>query len=97
MLCLLLSDLLFVLFIFHLDVYEEFFNPATAAQTLLHDAVSKRKDVLQKAMAFVMSILLQPNLDPRQKSGALQMVGSLSSILMAVSVLILHHSLTVQI
>lgn len=80
------------------DVYEEFFNPATAAQTLLHDAVSKRKDVLQKAMAFVMSILLMPNLEARQKSGALQMVGSLSSILMAkkdykeqIEVMLIHH------
>lgn len=73
------------MYLWSTDVYEEFFHPTTAAQSLLHDVVSKRKDVLEKTMAFVMSILVSPNLDPRQKSGALQMVGSLAEILLNVS------------
>jgi len=74
---------LFLFFV--VDIYEEFFNPATAAQTLLHSAVAKRKEFLQKTMSFVMSILTATNLDPRQKSGALHMIGSLSDVLLVVS------------
>ena len=69
----------------HSDVYEEFFNPATAAQSLLHSAISKRKEVLQKTMGFLVQILTAPNLDPRQKSGALHMVGAMADILLQVS------------
>lgn len=64
------------------DVYEEFFNPATAAQTLLHSAVAKRKEFLQKTMGFVMSVLTAQNVEAKQKSGALHMVGALADVIL---------------
>jgi len=66
------------------DVYEEFFNPAMAAQTLLHAAAAKRREVLQKTMGFVIQVLNTANLDPRHKSGAMHMVGSLAEVLLQV-------------
>jgi len=68
------------------DVYEEFFNPSMAAQTLLHAAASKRREMLQKTMGFIIQVLTTPNLDPRHKSGAMHMVGSLADILLQVTV-----------
>lgn len=56
------------------DVFEDFVSPVTAAQTLLHSACKKRKDMLQKTMMFVMQVLTSPNADPKQKDGALHMV-----------------------
>jgi len=70
---------------YDVDVYEEFFNPAMAAQTLLQTAASKRREVLQKTMGFIIQVLSSPNLDPRHKSGAMHMVGSLAEVLLQVS------------
>jgi len=67
------------------DVYEEFFNPAMAAQTLLHAAAAKRREVLQKTMGFIIQVLNTPNLEPRHKSGAMHMVGSLAETLLQVN------------
>jgi len=64
------------------DVFDEFFSPVTAAQGLLHSAVSKRKEVLQKTMGIVMQILGTPNLPPRQKAGALHVVGAVADVLL---------------
>ncbi|XP_033221606.1 importin-7 [Belonocnema kinseyi] len=64
------------------DIFEDFVSPVTAAQTLLHAACKKRKDMLQKTMQFCMEVLTSPNADPRQKDGALHMVGSLADILL---------------
>ena len=72
------------------DVYEEFFNPSMGAQTLLHSAASKRKEVLQKTMGFIVQVLTSQNLSPRHKSGALHMVGALASVLLQVMLIILH-------
>ncbi|KAL0280330.1 UNVERIFIED_CONTAM: hypothetical protein PYX00_001656 [Menopon gallinae] len=63
------------------DIFEDFVSPVTAAQTLLHSACKKRKDMLQKAMIFVMQVLTSPNADPKQKDGALHMVGTLADVL----------------
>ncbi|XP_049829348.1 importin-7 isoform X1 [Schistocerca gregaria] len=63
------------------DIFEDFVSPVTAAQTLLHTACKKRKDMLQKTMHFIMQVLTSPNADPRQKDGALHMVGTLADIL----------------
>ena len=43
------------------DVFEDFVSPVMAAQSLLHSACKKRKDMLQKTMAFLtrVSLLLQ--------------------------------------
>jgi len=72
--------------VFCSDVYEEFFNPAMAAQTLLHAAASKRREVLQKTMGFIIQVLTSPNLDPKHKSGAMHMVGSLAEVLLQVNI-----------
>lgn len=69
-------------------MFEDFLSPVVAAQTLFHSAVGKRKEVLQKAMGFCMSILTQPEVDPRQKDGALHMIGAVADILLKVRSLI---------
>lgn len=53
-------------------------SPVTAAQTLLHSACKKRKDMLQKTMQFCVEVLTSQNTDPRQKDGSLHMVKLLS-------------------
>lgn len=64
------------------DMFEDFLSPVVAAQTLFHSSVGKRKEVLQKAMGFCMSILTQTEVDPRQKDGALHMIGAVADILL---------------
>ncbi|CAG0897126.1 unnamed protein product [Darwinula stevensoni] len=64
------------------DVFEDFVSPVTAAQTILHSVVKKRKDVLQRTMGFLMQIVTSQQADPRQKDGAFHMVGSLADILL---------------
>jgi len=64
------------------DVFEEFFSPVMAAQALMHSACSTRKEVLQKTMEFVMTLLTSPTLEPHQKAGALHMVGGVADILL---------------
>jgi len=58
-----------------------------AAQTLLHAAAGKRKEVLQKTMGFIIQVLNTPNLDPRHKSGVMHMVGALAEVLLQVTCL----------
>ncbi|XP_034232484.1 importin-7 isoform X4 [Thrips palmi] len=64
------------------DIFEDFVSPVTAAQTLLHSCCKKRKDMLQKTMEFIMQVLNAQNADPRQKDGALHMVGTMADILL---------------
>lgn len=64
------------------DVFEDFISPTTAAQTLLFTSCSKRKEVLQKTMAFCYQTLTEPSADPRKKDGALHMIGSLAETLL---------------
>ncbi|XP_071104621.1 importin-7-like [Haliotis cracherodii] len=64
------------------DVFEDFLSPVMAAQIVFYSAAAKRKEVLNKAMGFCMSILTQPNIDPRQKDGALHMVGAVAEVLL---------------
>jgi len=56
------------------DIFEDFISPVTAAQSLLHTACKKRKNMLQKTMEFIMQVLNFPHADPKQKDGALLMV-----------------------
>lgn len=49
------------------DVFEDFVSPVTAAQTLLHSACKKRKDMLQKTMELLNQILNNPATEPAQK------------------------------
>lgn len=64
------------------DVFEDFLSPVIAAQTLFYSAASKRKEVLQKAMGFSMQVINQPNVNPRQKDGALHMIGAVAEVLL---------------
>ncbi|CAB0029281.1 unnamed protein product [Trichogramma brassicae] len=64
------------------DIFEDFVSPVTAAQTLLHSACKKRKDMLQKTMLFCVEVLTNPRTDAKQKDGALHMVGTLADILL---------------
>ena len=73
------------------DVFEEFFSPTLAAQGLLHSAVSKRKQVLQKTMQFVVGVMATPNVGPRQKDGALHMIGSIADVILKVNLPSLQH------
>lgn len=63
-------------------MFEDFVSPVTAAQTLLHSACKKRKDMLQKAMTMVTQVLTNPTTEAPQKDGALHMVGSLADVLL---------------
>lgn len=64
------------------DVFEDFLSPVIAAQTLFYSAASKRKEVLQKAMGFCMQVLTQPQVDPRQKDGALHIIGAVAEVIL---------------
>ncbi|KAK2565652.1 Importin-7 [Acropora cervicornis] len=66
------------------DIFEDFISPVTAAATLLHTAVSKRKRVLDPTMIFCVHMLNMPpdQRDPRQKDGALHMIGTLADVLL---------------
>ena len=72
------------------DIFEDFVSPVTAAATLLHTAVSKRKQVLDPTMVFCVHILNLPadQRDPRQKDGALHMIGTLADVLLKVMMMI---------
>jgi hypothetical protein len=65
-------------------VFEDFLSPVIAAQTLFYSAASKRKEVLQKAMGFCMQVLTQAQVNPRQKDGALHMIGAVAEVLLKV-------------
>lgn len=71
------------------DIFEDFVSPVTAAATLLHTAVSKRKQVLDPTMVFCVHVLNIPaeQRDPRQKDGALHMIGTLADVLLKVHVI----------
>ncbi|KAK7098741.1 importin-7-like [Littorina saxatilis] len=64
------------------DVFEDFLSPVMAAQTVFHTATAKRKEVLNKAMGFCMSVLTNPTVEPRQKDGALHMIGAVAEVLL---------------
>uniref|UniRef100_A0A2R5LJV7 Putative nuclear transport receptor ranbp7/ranbp8 importin beta superfamily n=1 Tax=Ornithodoros turicata TaxID=34597 RepID=A0A2R5LJV7_9ACAR len=64
------------------DVFEDFVSPVMAAQTLAHTVCKQRKGVLQKAMGYVTTLLTNPVCDPRQKDGALHLVGTVATLLL---------------
>lgn len=63
-------------------MFEDFLSPVTAAQSLVHTVCKKRKGVLQRAMAFVVSLLTNPSCSARQKDGALHLVGTVATLLL---------------
>jgi hypothetical protein len=64
------------------DIFEDFVSPVTAAQTLLHSACKKRKEMLQKTMALLLQIIQASETNPSQKDGALHMIGTMADILL---------------
>lgn len=75
-------SLILIYFLIFSDVFEDFVSPVTAAQTLLHSACKKRKEMLQKTMVMLNNVLTNPATKPAEKDGALHMVGSLADILL---------------
>ena len=57
-------------------------SPVTAAQTLLHSACKKRKEMLQKTMNLLLQIIQTSGTTPSQKDGALHMIGTMADILL---------------
>ncbi|XP_013147479.1 PREDICTED: importin-7 isoform X1 [Papilio polytes] len=68
---------------FKFDIFEDFLSPVSAAQTLLVSCCKKRKDMLERTMQLCMQVLTSQNgeYSPRQRDGALHMVGTLNDIL----------------
>ncbi|KAJ2954128.1 hypothetical protein O0L34_g2350 [Tuta absoluta] len=66
------------------DMFEDFVSPVTAAQTLLISCCKKRKEMLERTMQMCMQVLTSQNGEygPKQRDGALHMVGTLNDILM---------------
>ncbi|XP_020286261.1 importin-7 [Pseudomyrmex gracilis] len=64
------------------DIFEDFVSPVTAAQTLLHSACRLRKNMLEKTLQLCLEVLTSPNADPRQKDGALHMIGTLAEVML---------------
>ena len=73
-------------------MFEDFLSPVMAAQTVFHSATAKRKEVLNKAMGFCMSILTNASSTPRQKDGALHMVGAVAEVLLKVDLLYMYYA-----
>lgn len=69
---------------FLLDIFEDFVSPVTAAQALLVSCCKKRKDMLERTMQLCMQVLTSRNgeFGPRQRDGALHMVGTLTGLLL---------------
>lgn len=59
-------------------------SPVTAAQTLLISCCRKRKEMLDRTMHFCMQVLTGQSIDngPRQRDGALHMMGTLNDLLL---------------
>lgn len=66
------------------DIFEDYISPVTAVQTLLISCCKKRKDMLQRTMLLCMQVLTNQSGEhgPRQKDGALHIVGTLNDILL---------------
>lgn len=57
-----------------LDIFEDLISPVMAAQSTLHSACKKRKDILPKAVQFIVGVITSNDATPSQKDGALHMV-----------------------
>lgn len=63
------------------DVFDDFTSPVPAAEGLLHSLCKTRKGILTSVMSAFLTIISNPNITPKEKDGALHMVGSLSEVL----------------
>ena len=57
-------------------------STVTAAQTLIHSVCKKRKEMLQKTMNVLLSIIQTSGTTPSQRDGALYMIGTLAVFLL---------------
>uniref|UniRef100_U5EWH1 Putative nuclear transport receptor ranbp7/ranbp8 importin beta superfamily n=1 Tax=Corethrella appendiculata TaxID=1370023 RepID=U5EWH1_9DIPT len=64
------------------DVFDDYTTPVPAAETLLHHGCKTRKGILPQVMQVIMQIINTPNIDAKQKDGALHMVGTLADVLL---------------
>jgi len=64
------------------DVFDDISSPVPAAESLLHSLCKTRKGILNSVMAAFLQIINNPNITPREKDGALHMVGSLADVLL---------------
>lgn len=64
----------FNLFYSFTDIFEDLISPVMAAQSTLHSSCKKRKDILPKAVQFIVGVITSNDATPSQKDGALHMV-----------------------
>ncbi len=65
------------------DIFEEFYSPVNAAETLLILACSKRKEVLPQTLQFAVGVLAaNPPVEPQKREGALRLIGCLADVLL---------------
>jgi hypothetical protein len=64
------------------DVFDDYATPVPAAESLLHNTCKTRKGVLPQVMQVIMQIITAPNINAKQKDGALHMVGTLADVLL---------------
>ncbi|XP_001946207.1 importin-7 isoform X2 [Acyrthosiphon pisum] len=63
------------------DIFEDLVSPVMAGQTVLHSACKKRKDILPKAVQFIVGVITSNDATPSQKDGALYMLGALADVI----------------
>jgi importin-7 len=63
------------------DVFDDISSPVPAAESLLHSLCKTRKGILNNVMNAFLTIINNPNITPKEKDGALHMVGSLADVL----------------
>lgn len=63
---------------FIIDIFEDLISPVMAGQTMLHSSCKKRKDILPKAVQFIVGVITLDTASPSQKDGALHMVNTIS-------------------
>lgn len=63
------------------DVFDDISSPVPAAESLLHSLCKTRKGILTNVMNAFLTIINNPNITPKEKDGALHMVGSLADVL----------------
>lgn len=63
------------------DVFDDISSPVPAAETLLHSLCKTRKGILNSVMSAFFQIINNPNITPKEKDGALHMIGSLADVL----------------
>lgn len=63
------------------DVFDDISSPVPAAESLLHSLCKTRKGILTNVMNAFLTIINNPSITPKEKDGALHMVGSLADVL----------------